>query len=78
MISDARRAAVCTWLACNGIDPNDVPIDSTIVVNEHTITLDVYARNEAGAITVDPQAEGPVIARRTFPCVSRPPEAWPA
>ena len=78
MISDERRTAICLWLQCNGIDPADVPIDSTIVVNEHTITLDVFVRADHGAKVFDPIAEGPLTERRTVPCQSRPPAAWPA
>ncbi|MFD3717246.1 hypothetical protein [Streptomyces sp. NPDC058674] len=74
-MSTDRITAVANWLMTNGIDPADVPIDSNIVVNEHTITLDVYARptTDAGR-----SAPGPVIERRSVPCVSQPPERWPA
>lgn len=77
-ISEDRRIAVATWLQCNGIDPADVPIDSTIVVNDNTITLDVFTRAENGAKTFDPVTEGPVTERRTYPCQSQPPAVWPA
>ncbi|MFE3762299.1 hypothetical protein ACFXPI_11100 [Streptomyces sp. NPDC059104] len=78
VISEERRLAIAAWLQCNGIDPADVPIDSTIVVNEKTITLDVFARAGNGAQQFDPVADGPVIERRTVPCQSQPPAAWPA
>ncbi|MFE9845808.1 hypothetical protein [Streptomyces goshikiensis] len=77
-ISEDRRAAIAVWLRCNGIDPADVPIDSTIVVNENTITLDVFAQADNGAKVFDLLTDGPVTERRTVPCQSQPPAAWPA
>lgn len=77
-MSEERRIAIGVWLQCNGIDHADVPIDSKIVVNEHTITLDVYVRSDVGSKIFDPQAQGPVTERRTVPCISQPPTSFPA
>ncbi|MGW6703578.1 hypothetical protein ACWGDE_01610 [Streptomyces sp. NPDC054956] len=77
-MSDDRRTAIAVWLMTNGVDPADVPIDSKIVVNEHTITLDVYVRSDVGSKIFDPQAQGPVTERRTVPCISQPPKSFPA
>lgn len=41
------------WLSENGLDPEEIPMDSEIVVDEETITYDKFPRDENGAYRID-------------------------
>lgn len=66
------RLRICEWLRANGIDPNDVPSDTEITIDEaaREIRLDVAARRD-GELVVD----GYILVReqRNFPLAA----PWP-
>ena len=53
-----RLTEVQQWLTANGIDPSDVPQDTTLVIEtidgQRVLRYDVYLRNEVGSKDVDP------------------------
>ncbi|MFI6228610.1 hypothetical protein ACIBCR_15015 [Micromonospora echinospora] len=66
------RQELLDWLRANNLDPDRIPVDATITVNEHaqTVTTDtvVYADGK-------PVIDGSTVARRpvTVPLVTAPP-----
>lgn len=73
------RAAVADWLAANGIDPGNVPLPSTIVIERdpvegRTISYTAVLRSEDGRIRYDPQVDGPKVEGRSAPLKVEPPE----
>lgn len=67
------NVALREWLAANGVDAKDVPVDSHIEYNGHVLTLEVYARGSDGRII-------PIRKTRTISDPTPPPEilsAWP-
>lgn len=46
------RERLCAWLRANGVDPADVPADSTIEETGDTLSLDVVVRDAGGAVIV--------------------------
>lgn len=67
------NVALRGWLTANDVDPNDVPIDSTIEYDGHGLKLEVYVRGDDGSGI-------PMRRTRTVSPVTPPPEilsAWP-
>jgi hypothetical protein len=72
------REAVADWLAANGIEPGDVPLHSTILI-EHdpvegrSIHYTAVVRSDEGRIVHDPQTDGPMVVEQTAPLKADPP-----
>ncbi|MFE2965533.1 hypothetical protein ACFXKC_18005 [Streptomyces sp. NPDC059340] len=75
-----RRTELCDWLAVHDIDPHTVPIegDLTIVDTEQgrAIRVEVYVRNEAGALVIDARGDREAREIRTVPLEVEPPVWW--
>jgi hypothetical protein len=75
----SRRAAVADWLSANGIDPNTVPLDGDLLVEDaedgRVIRCETFVHSETGAKVMDPRG---VEARevRIVPLAVEPPEWW--
>lgn len=66
------REAVAEWLTANDIDPSDVPLPSTIVIERdplagRSIHYTAVIRSEDGHMQYDPRADGPKVEARTAP-----------
>ena len=60
------------WLADNGIDPFEVPMDSEMVVTKDAITYDRFPRNENGAYLIDKGKNAMVRETVTVPKKTSP------
>lgn len=72
------REAVAEWLAANGIDPNDVPLHSAIVIERdplegRSIRHTAMLRNAAGLLEHDWRTDAPKAEQRTTPLKAEPP-----
>lgn len=85
-----RRTELFDWLRANGIEPNDIPIDSEVTVepgdcgsavrHTHVIRHAVYLRNEHGHhYLADPDhpEKGAAREERALPLVVPLPDTWP-
>ncbi|MET8824794.1 hypothetical protein ABZX40_17990 [Streptomyces sp. NPDC004610] len=78
-----QRAELCAWLAENGIDPDDVPVGASIVIEPLTpgggraIRHTVHLRNAAGCKYHDEALGDPAQEERVVPLVADPPPHWP-
>jgi len=52
-VDTPRYEQALRWLADNGIDPLEVPMDSKMVVSEDAITYERFPRGENGAYLID-------------------------
>lgn len=67
------NVALREWLTANGVDPKDVPVDSTIEYDGSGLKLEVYARGADGQSIL-------MRVTRTVSPVTPPPEilsVWP-
>jgi hypothetical protein len=78
--SGPERVALCRWLTANGIDPNVVPLHTSLSIDEvdgsRVIRYEEFVLTEDGRKQVDP--ENPELAWRrtvTAPCRKMPP-SW--
>lgn len=84
------RTELFDWLRANGIEPNDIPIDSTVTIepgdcgsavrHTHFIRHTAYLRNEHGRhYLADPDHPDKGAAReeRTVPLIVPLPDTWP-
>lgn len=83
--SPQRLKELLTWLRANGVNPDDIPTDTTTTVEPGSpegplvIRYEVYLRNEDGhKHLADPADEGKGAARewRTTPLAVLPPGHW--
>jgi len=76
----SRRATVCDWLTANGIDPNHVPLDSDLTIDDAeqgpVLRYEAFALDEDGRRQLDERGEGPAREVRTTPLVVKPPKWW--
>lgn len=47
-----KMTRICAWLRANGVDPCDVPIESTVMYRYGLLHYDVYVRASNGKITL--------------------------
>jgi hypothetical protein len=79
-IAQGRADEISTWVAANGIEPDDVSTNHDLTVEDgpdgRMIRCRAYLRTLDGArYHVDGQ--GPASEERTVPLVVEPPEHWP-
>jgi hypothetical protein len=79
---DGMRS-VYQWLRLHSIDPQDVPIDSDLVMEDSAfgpvIRYSTLLRNADGRRYVDPEdPDRAARAQRTAPLRALPDQAWPA
>ena len=60
------------WLADNGIDPREVPMDSEMVITDDAITFQRYPRDENGAYRIDKGRDALIREAATVPKKSAP------
>ncbi len=76
-----RHDELLVWLRANGIDPNDVPIDSTIGIaptdGGHVVKHTVFLRNDAGRHYEDPATGDIAQEQRATPLTVPLPDTWP-
>lgn len=80
-VAAPRTSELVSWLACNDIDPRDVPYPSTVFVEtpdgeQWFVRFDAYARTESGFIAYDPVSESFEYQERSVALVSDPPMWW--
>lgn len=72
--TEEERAAICEWLAANGITPKDVPLHSDFSVTDGQIHYTEFVRDEeTGNILYDPAAHSAVERPASTPCRVQPP-----
>lgn len=84
---EQRRTELFDWLRANGIEPNDVPTDSTVTIepgdcgsavrHTHVVRHAVYLRNATGFHYEDPATNGAAREDRTVPLIVPLPDGWP-
>jgi len=67
-----RWEAVCAWLTANGFDPNDVPIDATVVINGDQVTVTVIQSDDSGNARYDPVWQEVQVMAATRPLTVPP------
>jgi len=67
------REAVAEWLTVNDIDPNDVPIEGPITIDQGHIHYAVLLRNEDGHRYMDASTGDAAREERTAPLTAEPP-----
>lgn len=68
---DPRRPALLDWLNANGINPDHLPVEQRIVLEDDTIRYVAYAAADDGSkIKAD---HGPLLQPGATPCTVRPP-----
>lgn len=67
------RAAVAAWLRANGINPDDVPVEGPITIDEQQIRYTAMLRNETGHHYVDDSTGEAAREARTAPLATEPP-----
>lgn len=65
-------AAVAEWLRANGIDPDDVPIEGPITIEQGHIHYTALLRNEDGHRYQDPGTGDAAREERTAPLTVEP------
>lgn len=83
-VAQGRRDALLNWVRANNIDPNTVPIDRDMVIEDspdggRIIRYHVYVFTDDGNKQVDPEQPvvTPWVEERTTPLVVPPPADWP-
>lgn len=81
VVNAPRISEMASWLACNDVDPRDVPYQSRVFVEtadgaEWFIRYEVYARNENGSIMYDSAAEEFAYVDRSVVMANDPPMWW--
>lgn len=76
-----RHGELLNWLRDNGIEPNDVPGDSTVSIaptdNGHVINHTVFLRDDAGRHYKDSGTGDIAQERRATPLTVPLPDTWP-
>ncbi|MDG4791992.1 hypothetical protein O7626_39960 [Micromonospora sp. WMMD1102] len=63
--NEQHRQAVMDWLIENGINPNDVPINTIASVTDGKLTISLWVADEQGNHQIDP--DNPIeLARHTI------------
>ncbi|MEV3857760.1 hypothetical protein AB0J38_25970 [Streptomyces sp. NPDC050095] len=81
-VADGRAEAVREWARANGIDPNGVPRDADMTIEDtvdgRVIRYTTYVRGDGGRTLVDPARSGEALQeQRVVPLVVKPPTDWP-
>lgn len=80
-VAQGRAEEISTWVAANGIDPDDVSTNHDLVVDDTSspamLRYTAFLRALDGARYVDERAGGPASEERTVPLVVEPPDDWP-
>jgi hypothetical protein len=75
----ARRAQLCDWLAANGIEPRDVPVDGDLLIVDtddgRAIRCETFVRID-GKLTLDDRGSNTAREIRTVPLAVEPPAWW--
>lgn len=61
--------ALLEWVRANGLEPNDIPLHSSITVANDRITVEEYVRDDLGYIEVE--NDEPKRRMRVVPVVVR-------
>jgi hypothetical protein len=82
--AQGRHDALLHWVRANGIDPDVVPQDRDLIVEDdpdggRRIRYHAYVLTDDGHKQVDPErpAVTPMMEERTTPLVVPPPPDWP-
>lgn len=80
--AQGRRDALLDWVRANGIDPNAVPIDRDMTIEDgpdggRVIRYWAYVLTSDGSKQTDRQTDGALLEQRTTPLVVPPPADWP-
>ncbi|MFG1846748.1 hypothetical protein [Micromonospora carbonacea] len=67
------RPALLDWLTANNLNPEDIPVDATITVDENagTITTDRFVRRDSNMVV---DGDTVLCDKVTVPMAVRPPE----
>lgn len=81
-IAQGRTDAVQAWVRANGIEPNTVPVDADMTIEDgqdgRVIRYAAYALSDSGAKLADPLRNGASRREeRVVPLVVEPPADWP-
>jgi hypothetical protein len=81
-IAQGRVPAVQEWLRANGIEPDDVPVDADMTIEDtpdgRVIHYVANLRNDEGRVQADPFHDGKTLReQRAVPLVVEPPADWP-
>lgn len=75
-----RRVAVCAWLTANGINPNDLPQDADVTIQQgpdgRVLRCETYDRTPDGHLQPDERNIGIALKVVTVPLKAEPPEWW--
>lgn len=82
LIAEHRVEAIQTWARENGINPDDVPVDADMTIEDtpdgRVIRYVANLRNEEGRVRADPFHPGSELReQRAVPLVVEPPADWP-
>jgi hypothetical protein len=75
--NEVWRLAASDWARANGLDPDSIPAESVITVDEaaRTITAEVWERDDGGKLVLDKENPNRVATRTvTVPLVTDFPE----
>lgn len=82
-VAQGRRDELLDWLRQNGIDPNAVPIDKEMTIEDgpdggRVIRYHAYVLSDDGSKQLAQTPDGGArIEERTTPLVVPPPAGWP-
>ncbi len=75
-----RRKALCVWLQANGIEPNQVPIDSDLYIEDspdgRQIHHELYVLDNEGRKTLDVRGNQAARENASTPLTVEPPDWW--
>jgi hypothetical protein len=81
-VAQGRADAVRDWARANGIDPNAVPVDADMTIEDtpagRIIRYVAYLLTDDGDVRADPFHDGQALReQRVVPLVVGPPPGWP-
>lgn len=77
-LTDAQRRQVVRMLDSCGVDPGDIPIDTTFRRVDGGLVLEKFIRDESGRIAVRQDGRGPVCEEIEIrPCLDLVPDWLP-
>lgn len=75
-----RREALCAWLTANNINPNSVPLDSDLYIEDtpegRRIHHDLYLLDDQGHKFLDVRGNMAARERASTPLLVEPPDWW--
>lgn len=79
-LTEVRRGEIKLWLRMNEIDPNSVPVDSTVMIVPEGSAWEIWYEEfvrENGNIVIDPKdPDSAYVQQRSVPLIVDPPMHW--